>query len=51
MLVLVLVVALALVGELARAFLAPVEALALREGVVGRRACVANSPEGQRSRA
>lgn len=51
MLVLVLVVALALVGELALALLAPVETLALREGVVGSRACVANSPEGQRSRA
>ena len=51
MLVLVLEVALALVGVLALAFLAPVEALAQRERVVGRRACVAKSTEGQRSRA
>ena len=40
-LVVVLVVALALVRELALAVLAPVEALALREGVVGRRTCAA----------
>ena len=45
MLVVVLVDAIALVGELAPAVFAPVEALTLRESVIGSRACVAKGPK------